>query len=138
VLPGQPVQPELLAVGYSQHDRGETVVLCGRLPHDAPDRRHVLVGQWTPQPVNHQLLDKRLHELLGPLEDDLAEGDRTIDIRPAGKHGGGVDRQPALAILLAPTADRVEVLEREAIRVHAVMAAAARWARPVRLEPFAD
>ena len=71
--------------------------------------------------VGHQLLGHRADEQLRPVENRLAQRDDAVNGRAVGQLSRRVDR--TAGFLRAPRADRVEVLEREADRIHHLVAA---------------
>ena len=90
------------------------------------------------EPVSHELLGQRLHELLGALRAAPARSaTRPVDGRAVGQHARRVDRGAGFAVLVAPSADGVEVLEREAERIDDAVAGVAGRIGAVRLEALA-
>src|SRR6185312_4583971 len=101
---------ELRAIHDAHHDRLETIIVLSSLPHDRPDRWHVRILNGSAERVSHQLLRDRLHELGRMREQYLAHVIGALDVEPTPL-AGGVDRRRRLTILVAPAADRVEILE---------------------------
>ncbi len=75
---------------------------------------------------------------VGSREQCFTQVDGPVDDRAIRELARRVDRDAGLAILDAPGADRVEVLEREAERIHDAVAAVAGGIGAMHLEPLAD
>ena len=90
------------------------------LPHDRADGRRIVVLDAASQRVGQQLFGEGADEQFRPAQQRRFE---SVDIRePAavGKPAGRVDRRPGFD--RSPAADRVELLERQAERIHQVVA----------------
>src|SRR5690606_28290974 len=77
--------PEGIAERDPAHDGLEPVILFGRVAHDRANGRHVLVTNGASERKHHQLLGQRLDELLGTLEQRLAEIRRPVDFGAVGQ-----------------------------------------------------
>ncbi len=117
------LQLELITVNYAKHDLGEAVVIGRGFPDYSSHRWHVRVLERSPQAVCHQLLGQRLHELIGSGQDCLPERTRTDYLRAVDERAGRVDWGPRLAIDGPPTANGIEILEREPDRINHGVAA---------------
>ena len=74
--------------------------------------------------------------LVGRRAQDVLQLRTSANFRPPGQLAGGVDRE--LAVRRPPAADGVVVLEREAERVHLLVAGGALGVGPVLLHPLAE
>ncbi len=98
--------------------------------------RRVVILEPAAERVGHQLLRERRHEQLGPIQHGLAKADGAVERAAVGQPAGCVDR-PARLTLRAPASDRVEVLRRQAHRIHQLMAARAHGVRAMLNHPLA-
>src|SRR6185503_3292667 len=78
--------------------------------------------------IRHEFFGERLHELIGPAEQLVAQVHRAFDYR-AVQIVAGVDDRARLTILVAPGPDGIEVLEREPDRIDDAVAGIARRIR---------
>src|SRR4029078_6808532 len=107
---------ERLALRDEGQQRGETIVVARGLARHFTHGRHVVVVDAAAKPERHELLGERLDELVRLREPRLAQLDPARDHGTVRELSGRIDLRCGLAILRAPRADRVEVLEREAER----------------------
>src|SRR5580765_8677587 len=112
------------------HERRERVVARCGFQHDLPDPRLIVVLQVAAELVHQQLLGDRAHELALLFQQNLLQPRRSVECRPVGKPAGGIDI--AAVVVIAPPSDRVEVLHREADRIHPRVTAGAARVRTMR------
>jgi hypothetical protein len=56
------------ALRYTEHDRGEAMVVRGGPGDNAAHRRHVVGREYSSERVRHELLGQRRHERVGAIE----------------------------------------------------------------------
>src|SRR5712691_1293554 len=118
-----------LALDDAEDERGEAVVvLCG-IPRDGADQRHVLILDAAAQAIRQQFFGHDLHELTGVSKQPFPQTRRAVDFRAVVHLGGRVDGRSLL--VRSPQANAVEILEREADRVHQTVALDAVRADPM-------
>ena len=126
-----------VALRDAQNDRRPAVIGGRRVPHDLPDRRHVVGLDAPADRVGHQLFGHGPDELAPARpQHEIAQAARAVDRR--GRRAARPSSRPACPpSIVAPPADRVELLEREPQRIHHGVAARARRILPVLLHPLA-
>src|SRR4051812_38748886 len=113
---------ERIAEDDAGDQRGKMVVSLARPLDDPPDRAAVLRAEAAAERVGHQLFREAIEELVAVFQHRfqlLGIG----EFLAIGELSARVDRE--LPVLVAPGADRVKILEREAERVHPLVAAGA-------------
>ena len=142
-LPGDdhdsaPPHLEWCARDDADDDRRPAEAVARRLADDPAQRRPVVVLDAAAERVRHQPLGDGADELLRsarPTSTD-AQPVEAFERLAVGQRSGRVDRRVAL-VARAQRPDGVELLEREAERIHLRMARRARRILPVLLEPLA-
>ena len=106
-----------------------------RVADDGADRRHVVVLDRPAERVGHQALGEAQKNRVRVLQQRRTQIRRTVDGRAVVHHARS-DRRHA-AVLDAPLARRIEVLEREAERIDHPVARVARRVGAMLLHPLA-
>ncbi len=96
-------------------------MVAGSLMNHGANRRHVVILHAAAQRVGHQLLRQCGDEGVGAAQKGLPQGHRSVHFGAVGKNAGSVHGSVRFASN-APCADSVEVFQREAERVHEVVA----------------
>src|SRR5258708_32509085 len=132
------VPPELERVAPSDfHDeRRHPVAVLGHRLADSLQRRRVVILYAPAQRIDQQFLRKTTDEVVLPGQDQGPQFGRPLEREAVGKARGRVDGMGAVDV--APGADRIIVLEREADRVHPLVAGGAARVGPVLLEALAQ
>src|SRR5262245_15453675 len=86
--------------------------------------------------VRQQLAAERANEVLLVADHELPETRHTLESRAVGKRRRRVDRR--VVADRPPFAERVEVLEREAERIHPLMTRRARRVLPMQFHALAE
>src|SRR5687768_14305782 len=127
---------ERVARNHAKDDGLEAVVVRGRLANDAANRGHVAVIKAPAQRVRHQVFRERLHELMiGPLDQLAAQVIRAADLRAVRQLTRGIDETERVGVVAAILPHRVEVLQRQAERIHDAVAREACRLLAMLLEP---
>ena len=107
------------AANDTQDQRRESVVLGARVTDGGADHRHVGRRQAAADRIGQQLLGHRAHERLRVAHEGVPERDDAVKPGAVGQLSRRVDRiAERPAVLHAPRANRVEVLEREPDGIH--------------------
>ena len=100
-----------------------------RIVGDRAHQRHILVLHAATEPVRQQLLRNHLDELIGIARQPAPQACRPVDFRPIENLSGRIDRRAL--VVTPPHADAIEVLQREADRIHEAVALDAVGPHPV-------
>src|SRR5690606_11642937 len=111
---------ELWTVHNTFYQRAETEVGIGRLVFDGAYGRHVVVLQAAPQGISEQFLGNGADKQSGTFHQCVMQIGSALDRRAVGENARGIDL--GVTIVLAPGADRIEVFQRKADRVHHAVA----------------
>src|SRR5260370_25175529 len=111
---------ERLALVDFQHQTRKLGLPLPHVPRDLINRTFVVPFHAAAQGVGQHLLGQAVGERGIALLEDRPQLRRAVERLSAGQHARGVD--VLVSLFRAPGADRVEVLEAEAQRVHALMA----------------
>src|SRR5690606_14658758 len=123
----------------SENELREAIVALRRAADDAAHDGHVARRQPAAERVDHELLDERRYEDLRLSNQRLPELDRAAHLAAVEQPSARVDSiAPDARFVLAPRPDGVEILEREADRIHDRVARGAHGILPVRLETLAQ
>src|SRR5207249_3368622 len=118
-----------LALDDAEDERREAVVVACGIPRDGADQRHVLILDAAAQAIRQQFFGHDFHELTGVPKQPFPQTRRAVDFRAVVHLGRRVDGRSLL--VRSPQANAVEVLEREADRVHQTVALDAVRADPM-------
>src|SRR5688500_11285342 len=97
------------------HD-GPAVLVSRRIAHDLAHGRAVIRLDAAAERVSEQPLGERVEEQVLFAEQHFAQAARAVEGSAVGQHTGGIDRTRTDGV--APAAQAVEILQREAERVH--------------------
>ena len=100
--------------------RREPVILRPRVAHDRARRRTIVILHAASERVGHQLLGQRSDEQLGPAQERRFQAVHVVELAAIRQAARGIDGRACLD--RSPPPDRVVVLEREAERIHHVVA----------------
>src|SRR5262245_14339875 len=124
-----------LALHNTENERRKTIIVACRLPNDVSDGGHVVGRDRAPRSVSQQLFRSDGHKHVGPIQQRPSQARGAIEPCAIHHFGGGIDA--GLAVVLAPLADQVEILEREADGIHDAVAGRAYSLAAVQLHALA-
>src|SRR4051812_9015792 len=107
------------------------------ITRDASDQRTIVVLSFSSKRIGEQPFGDRLNELLLPLHQHVTKAVHSTEPTTVGQRARRVNRETGF-ILLSPSPDRTEVLEREPKRIHPGMTACAHRVVAMRLQTLAD
>src|SRR5215471_8293165 len=115
-------------------DRRQLVIVPGRVVHDAPHDRHVVILQTASQSISHHFFRNGSGELFRMLHQCLAQRDRAFNFRAVRQLAGCIDR--ARLILGSPSPDAIKVFQRETQRIHHSVTTGTRRVLPMLFHQF--
>src|SRR5438552_2179281 len=119
----------------AEDERGETVVAPGRLALNATHERHISIISYAADAVSQKIFGKSTDKCIGMIRNRLTQAGGAVQLHAVEHFAGGVDGKAA--ILCAPRAHGVEVLERKPDGVHHAVTGGARRVLAVFVEPLA-
>src|SRR5262249_41246249 len=133
-----PLPPELewIAPGDLHHQRRDPVLVLRQRLANRLHRGGVVILYAPPQRKGHHFFCKAADEVVLARQHQRPELDRSLERTAVGKRRGRLDGMRA--VLLAPRADWVVILEREPDGVHPLVAVGAARVGPVLLESLPE
>src|SRR6185437_173965 len=114
------VHLELFALYDAEHQRGETIIIFFGFVHDGTKCGHVVVFDATAERIGHQVFGSDADKLRRVAHQGITQTFQAIKLAAVDQEAGGIDG--VSGVLGAPSADGVEIFEREADRIHDLMA----------------
>src|SRR5262249_24599722 len=105
-----------LALHDAEHERRETIIRSCTVASDCANERHILVVDAAAERVNQESLSDDLYKLVRVPKQPRPQPRRPIDLRAVEELRRRINL--ASSVLSTPQRDSVEVLQREADRIH--------------------
>src|SRR5262245_16195471 len=123
-IPGRfGVAAECVALYDADHQRREAIVVRSGVTDDRADQRHVVVLNAAAESVGQQSLGDVSNELRRIAKHRFSQSGDAVHLAAVDKYADRVDRLPL--VFRSPMTDRIKVLERDADRIHDLVAALA-------------